>query len=61
MPAQPTLLMFPTTPSPKLLREASDEINADTASRKLKESFACGPAAIIAGSGTVKFTGGYPR
>ncbi|MCW1920747.1 branched-chain amino acid aminotransferase [Rhodobacter sp. KR11] len=35
-----------------------DEMKADTASGKLREAFACGTAAVIAGIGTVKFNGG---
>jgi branched-chain amino acid aminotransferase len=34
------------------------ELQADTASGKLKEAFACGTAAVIAGIGTVRFAGG---
>lgn len=35
-----------------------EELKADTASGRLKEAFACGTAAVIAGIGTVKFGGG---
>ena len=35
-----------------------DQWQADAASGRLKEAFACGTAAVVAGIGTVKFTGG---
>lgn len=35
-----------------------DQWKADAASGRLKEAFACGTAAVVAGIGTVKFTGG---
>ena len=35
-----------------------EELKTDTASGKLKEVFACGTAAVVAGIGTVKFHGG---
>ena len=35
-----------------------DQWQADAASGKLKEAFACGTAAVVAGIGTVKFSGG---
>ena len=35
-----------------------DEMKADAASGRLREAFACGTAAVIAGIGTVKYNGG---